>query len=354
MKPGPSLAKVVLAVVLVLVMVGCQQAALASSATPETSAGTVTPGRRVERIISLAPCNTEILFALGLGGRLVGLSEDCDYPPQAVTIERVGTPQELDYERIARLNPDLILGTGLISQEALAELQALGLSVVILEAEDVYSVFSNIELVGQLTGAEGQAHELVADLETRLDRLLEKTRRTCGPGVPCNRPRVYVEMDSDQSTAGPETLTDALIKMAGGINIATEEGDRYPRFSTVEIAARDPELIVLADSNRSVTAETVKARPGWEEITAVKKDAVFPIDRTIIARPGPRVIDGLEELSEMVKCARYDPQARLRAWLTVFIVCVGLIAVGVVSNSLSSVRKTPRSSDPGNSSGPGG
>jgi iron complex transport system substrate-binding protein len=334
MRPGRNLRTIVTTLAVLLSAVGCQQTPSSSSTASEKADDIVATGRRAERIISLAPCNTEILFTLGLGDRVVGVSERCDFPPEAKKVEQIGTPEELDYEKIVELAPDLILATELNSKEAIARLDQLGLPVVVLEAQNVFAVLSNIERVGRLTGTEERADKLVAELEERVDNVLAKMQKTCAFGKPCNRLRVFLEIDSDLTTVGPDTVMDALIKMAGGINIATDTGDEYPQFGVEEIIRQNPEVIVLADSHLGVTTEMVKTRPGWEGITAVKKDDIYPIDRDIITRPGPRIVDGLEELAQMVQCARFDPQARLRAWLIFLISCAALMVVGVVVNSL--------------------
>lgn len=300
MRQRLNLARIVLMLAILLVTVGCQQVVPSPSPAPEKITVTDDFGRmvtiegKVERIISLAPPNTEILFALGLGERMVGVTKYCNYPPEAAEIEKMGTVRELNYETIVELAPDLVLAGGHTSQEAIAKLEELGLTVLVLDPEDIDAIFANIELVGQATGAEEQAHKLVAELGERRDSLLAKTE-----GV-SHKPIVYLEIDPNLYTAGPGSFIATLINMAGGTNIAADSGEPYPQFSAEEIIERDPEVIILADVDLGVDAEVVKARPGWEGITAVKNDSIQVIDRDIISRAGPRIIDGLEELVKII------------------------------------------------------
>lgn len=252
-----------------------------------------------ERIISLAPSNTEILFALGLGDKVVGVTEFCDYPEEAQEIEKAGGI-EPNYEKIVALEPDLVLAIG-GSPAQLEKAQAmedLGLTVLVLEPSGIEGIFANIELIGQATGAQEKASELVAQLRARVEGVTEKVATVE------ERPEVFFELDAtDPSrpyTAGPGSFIDALIDMAGGINLGATAGMQWAQFSTEEIIAQDPKIIILGDANYGVTVESVKERPGWGVITAVKEGAIYPIDDTLVSRPGPRIIDGLEELARII------------------------------------------------------
>lgn len=351
MGAGRNLGTVLTILAVLQLVVGCQQMPSSSSMVSEKP-DDIAARLKVERIVSLAPSNTEILFALGLGDRMVGVSERCDFPPEVKKVERIGTPEELDYEKIVELAPDLIMATELTSEEAIARLDQLGLPVVVLEARDIYAVLSNIERVGRLTGTEEQADKLVTELENRVDNVLAKTQKFCTIGEPCDWPRVFLEIDSDLTTVGPGTLMDSLILTAGGDNIADDAGNEYPQFALKDIITLDPEVIILADSDLGVTTEMAMTRPGWEGIAAVKNNAVFSIDPDLITRPGPRIIDGLEELAENVQSARPGGQSLLRTLLMIFTPLVVLILVGIMTEPLRSVRTTFRDIDPSDSSEP--
>lgn len=273
--------------------------------TPKVITLTDDAGRTVEitrtpqRIISLAPSNTEILFALGLGNKIVGVTDFCDYPEEAKAIEKVGG-LEPNMEKIVALKPDLVLAIGgsPAQVEKALEIEKLGLTVLVLEPADIEGIIANIELVGKATGAEKEASELVAEMHKRLNNIMAKTKAAK------SKPKVFFELDatdpSKPYTPGPGSFIDALITLAGGSNIGASAKMQWAQLSTEEIIAQDPEVIVLGDANYGVTAEMVKARPGWSVITAVKNGAIYPIDDVLVSRPGPRIMDGLEALAKII------------------------------------------------------
>jgi iron complex transport system substrate-binding protein len=294
-----------LLVLLIIAQVGCAGAKAPEKATPGPVSVVDDAGRTVEiaktpqRIISLAPSNTEILFALGLGDKVVGVTDFCDYPEEAKAIEKVGGI-EPNMEKIVALKPDLVLAIGgsPAQVEKATEMEKLGLAVLVLEPADIEGIMANIELVGKATGAEKEASELVAEMRKRLNNITAKTKGAK------SKPKVFFELDatdpSKPYTPGPGSFIDALITLAGGSNIGASAKMQWAQLSTEEIIAQDPEVIVLGDANYGVTAEMVKARPGWSVITAVKNGAIYPIDDVLISRPGPRIIDGLEALARII------------------------------------------------------
>ncbi len=251
-----------------------------------------------ERIISLAPSNTEILFALGLGDKVVGVTDFCDYPEEAQEIERVGGI-EPNLEKIVDLEPDLVLYIGGAAQlEKTQTMKDLGLTVLVLAPLDIEGIFADIELVGRATGTEDETANLVSELRARMDEVLSRV-------APVERhPLVFYELDATDPTrpwtAGPGSFIDALITMAGGVNLGASAEMEWAQFSTEEIIAQDPEIIILGDANYGVTVESVEERPGWGVMTAVKEGAIYPIDDTLVSRPGPRIVDGLEELARII------------------------------------------------------
>lgn len=251
-----------------------------------------------ERIISLAPSNTEIVFALGLGDKVVGVSDFCDYPEEAKGIEKVGFV-EPNLEKIVELEPDLVLYIGGAAQlEKTQTMEDLGLTVLVLAPSDIEAIFADIELVGKATGAEDEAEELVAQLRRRMEEVTTKV------AISSYRPLVFYELDATDParpwTAGPGSFIDVLIDMAGGFNLGASAEMEWAQFSTEEIIAQDPKIIILGDANYGVTVESVEERPGWEVITAVKEGAIYPIDDNLVSRPGPRIVDGLEALARII------------------------------------------------------
>lgn len=251
-----------------------------------------------ERIISLAPSNTEVLFALGLGDKVVGVTDLCDYPEEAQEIEKVGFV-EINLEKIVDLEPDLVLYIGGTAQlEKTQTMEDLGLTVLVLAPSDIEGIFADIELVGRTTGTEDEAADLVSELRARMDEVLSRVAQAK------RQPLVFYELDATDParpwTAGPGSFIDALITMAGGVNLGASAEMEWAQFSTEEVIAQDPEIIILGDANYGVTAESVEERPGWGVITAVKAGAIYPIDDTLVSRPGPRIVDGLEELARII------------------------------------------------------
>lgn len=290
-----------LTMVLTLVM-GCAQAtptvALPAVTVLDDAQRTVEIRGVPERIISLAPSNTEVLFALGLGDKVVGVTDLCDYPEEAQEIEKVGFV-EINLEKIVDLEPDLVLYIGGTAQlEKTQTMEDLGLTVLVLAPSDIEGIFADIELVGRTTGTEDEAVDLVSELRARMDEVLSRVAQAK------RQPLVFYELDATDParpwTAGPGSFIDALITMAGGVNLGASAEMEWAQFSTEEVIAQDPEIIILGDANYGVTAESVEERPGWGVITAVKAGAIYPIDDTLVSRPGPRIVDGLEELARII------------------------------------------------------
>jgi len=251
--------------------------------------------REVRHIVSLAPSNTEIAFALGLGDRVVGVTEFCDYPEEAKKIEKVGGfMMDLNLEKIVSLAPDLVLAMEGVP-EVVAKLEEVGITVLVLHPTDLESIYHTIELVGQAAGAEEAAQDLIALMREKVEGV------TTGIGGAAERPKVFYELDATDPakpyTAGRNTWHDQFIRLAGGVNIAGEVDTQWVQFSTEEIISQDPAIILLGDANFGVTADDVAQRPGWQVITAVRNGAVYPIDDNLISRPGPRVVEGIEALA---------------------------------------------------------
>ncbi len=302
---------------IVIVTIALFTTACGSAATPAPTAAPTQPapaafpvtvtddaGRMVtikaepQRIVSLAPSNTEILFALGLGQRVVGVDDFSDYPPEAASIEKVGG-LEPNKEKIVSLAPDLILAVGgsPAQIEKAVALEKLGLAVLVLDPANVEGVIKNIELVGQATGQSNTAGKLAAELRARVKAVADKTANA-------PKPKVFFELDATDPTKpfapGPGSFIDGMITLAGGANIAANAQMQWVQLSAEEIIAQNPDVIVLSDAEFGVSPESVKARPGWDVIAAVKNGAVYPIGANAVSRPGPRIVDGLEELARLI------------------------------------------------------
>lgn len=262
-------------------------------------------GAEPARIVSLAPSNTEIVCALGACDRLVGVTDVDDYPSEVADVDEVVIGAVVDVELVVEADPDLILAAGneLTPSAVIAELADLGYPVIVLYPESVDAVLDNITLVGRAINAAEAANAVVADMEYRIDVV-----RHAVPSA--GLPLVFYEVGLFEGaiyTAGEDSFLASLIEMAGGIPIT---GDALTTSIPLEdLVAADPELILLGDAayDSSITPESVAARPGWGEMTAVVNgDIVVMVEDPVITRPGPRIVDGLEALALAIHPDAFD------------------------------------------------
>lgn len=246
-----------------------------------------------EQIVSLTPAETEILYALDVGDRVVGKVEDiANYPPEAEDVPVMGTFSGVDVEKIVAAGTDLVIagGNGGTQPEAIDKLRDLDIPVLVVYASDVAGVYHDIELTGQAVGASDAADDLVAALKTGF---AEVAAATAGAA----RPRVFYETGDQPSIYGiaDGSVYAEMIRLAGGAPITTGSTTSWEQ-STEKLIEADPELIILGDSAYGVTPEAVAKRPGWSGLTAVKTGRIVGIDDILVTRPGPRLADGLRLL----------------------------------------------------------
>lgn len=259
----------------------------------------VTLEKEPQKIVSLAPSNTEILFALGLGPKVVGVTDFCDYPAEAATKPKMGGIKP-SLEKIVAAQPDLVLAIAETSgaPEIAGKLEELNVKVIVLGPKTLDDIMASIELVGQATGKGDEAANLVADIKAKVEGVIAKAKTAT------SKPRVMYELDATDPakpyTPGPGSFMDALIGMAGGSNIAADAKMQWAQLSLEEVVKKDPEIIILGDANYGVTPDQVKQRPGWSNVTAVKSGNVKPIDDNLVSRPGPRIGDGLQALAKLI------------------------------------------------------
>ena len=253
-------------------------------------------------VVSLAPANTEILFAVGAGSQVVGRDTFSDYPEQAKTVQDIGGSMgKYNTEAIVALHPDLVLAQagGFNPPELIAALENLGLTVYALpNPATLEEMYANLETVARLTGHTAETTTLVDSLKSRVAALDGKI-------MPLNSaPTVYYELDATDPTkpytAGPGSFMDMLIRRAGGLNVGAALQSEWPQISLEELLVQNPSIIILGDSAYGETPEKVAARPGWDALTAVKNHQVFPFDDNLVSRPGPRWVDGLEALAKLL------------------------------------------------------
>lgn len=252
---------------------------------------------RPERIVSLAPSNTEILFALGAADRVVGVDAASDFPPEVAEKPDVGDYVAPDPERVVAVEPDLVLASGLHAETVVPALEALDLTVAVIDPPNLEATLASIERVGRMTGTPG-----AAEVACRLRERVAVVEATVA-GAP--EPRVFFELSPDLYTAGPDSFVDDLIARAGGANVAADADQPWPQLSAEAVVAADPEVIILADHEAGVDAAAVAARPGWSLLAAVEAGRVVEIEPDLALRPGPRVVDGLEEIARALHPDRF-------------------------------------------------
>lgn len=256
---------------------------------------TVTIEQTPERIVSLAPSVTEILFALDLGDKVVAVTDHCDYPEEAQTKPTVGGYFTTSLEVIIALDPDIVFTDG--HDPVGAELEGLAVTMVVLQPQDIAGIFRDIELVGLITNKEQEAEELVDEMREHMVAVCAKTTRAT------EKPTVFYEIDATDPTkpwtAGPGSFMDTLMTLAGGENIVKESG-AWQQISLEYIVDCDPDMIILGD-HPWVSVEDVLSRLGaWQGLSAVQDEAIYPIDVDLVSRPGPRIIEGLEEMARII------------------------------------------------------
>ena len=274
----------------------CRSEAAAVITAVDDASRTVYIEQTPQRVVSLSPSITEILFAIGLGDKVVGVTEHCDYPEAAKAKPKVGGYFTTSLEDILDKDPDLILTDGY--DPVMQQIEGLGIPMLVLQPEDIDGIFKDIDLVGKVMNKEEEAARLVDSLQQRLDKVAEiKASATSSPTV-------FYEIDATDPTkpwtTGPGSFADILISLAGGSNIVTESGS-WLQLSLEKLLSANPDIIILGDYPY-VTPKQVEERSGvWQDLTAVNLGKVYAVsDPSLTSRPGPRIIDGLEEIARMI------------------------------------------------------
>jgi iron complex transport system substrate-binding protein len=245
------------------------------------------------RIASLSPGATEVLYAVGAGPQVVATDLQSDYPPEAESTTRLDAFQP-NVEAIVGVEADLIIIA--VDQDNIVEaLDNLDKTVLFLEVPDtIDGVMEQVRLLALVSGHESEGERLVQEMDGRIEAVTDKLVDVL------EGPRVYHELDNTFFTVAPESFVGDFYKLLEARNIAEGAPSAYPQLTQEEILDRDPEVIVLADADAGESPETVKARPGWGAISAVKNDRIYVVDPDIVSRPGPRVVEGLEELARIL------------------------------------------------------
>ena len=242
-------------------------------------------------MVSLAPNLTEIVYAVGAGDQLVGNTTYCDYPEAARNVAKVGDTLQPSIERILSLRPQLVLVSTASQLEAFTrQLDEHGIVVYVTNPRDLEGVFRSLEKVGQLLNHEEQAKQLVQQLRNSAAGIT----KTVQAETPI---RVFYQLSAEPLyTAGRDSYVTDLIQRAGGVSVTAEVPEAWPRFSQESAVAARPDAIVMPTGGSMGTANSQVAA-GLKNSPAVLNGRVFKINGDLLSRPGPRLIDGLEELA---------------------------------------------------------
>lgn len=256
----------------------------------------LTLAKAAARIVSLSPGATESLYAIGAESALVAVDKQADYPEPAASFATKVDAYQPNIETIAGLNPDLVIVAD-DTNGVVAALDRLSIPVLYNDLDDdlatIDDVIAYIRTLGDVTGRGERADEVASALAARVDDV----RADVDAIESGEAPSVYHELDDTFFSAAEQTFIGNVYKTLGAKNIAGDGGgNAYPQLTQEAIIAADPDVIILADEEFGTTVESVKARPGWDAMTAVRENRIFGIDPDIISRPGPRIVDALEQV----------------------------------------------------------
>lgn len=255
----------------------------------------VTLEKALESIVSLAPVDTEILFALGAGDSVTGRTDYCNYPEEAADVDSIGTYMEPNMELILSKSPDLVVASGFIDDNIRQQLEENGTAIFITNASDLESTEKNIETLGKLIGHDAEAEEVVKNMEdewTDLSAELENVKE---------EKSAFIDIGSLYS-AGPSSLLDNSMQMIKVENVAADADSAWPQLSAEAVVEANPDVYISLYS----TLEDVQQTAGLSDLACLNEDGGFiyiddsSVEGDMIQRPGPRYVEGLKVLAELV------------------------------------------------------
>jgi len=252
-----------------------------------------------QRIVSLSPANTEILVSLGLANRIVGVTDACDFPPEIKDKPKIGGFSSISLEKVAAAKPDLVVAAHLTPQGTVSRLRDLGIPVVVLVPGNIDDMVKDIRMVGVITGTNDRAETLVGNLTRRLSAVSSIPESASRPVV------VHVVWHDPLYISGNGTLQNEVITRAGGIN-AFAGRNGWVTVSLEEFRAINPDIILVNGGNgmgrkgSDVIVETFQNDPRYAALTAVREGHIYAVDADMISRPGPRIVDAVEEVASLI------------------------------------------------------
>jgi iron complex transport system substrate-binding protein len=276
-----------------------------SAITVTDDAGTVvTINATPLRIVSLAPSNTEILAALGLLDRVVGVTDVCDYPPEVKNIARIGGYSAISTEKVAAARPDLVIASDITPQLTINRLRELGLTVVVIAPRNIDHVIRDIRVVGDLTGTGSRADQLAANLSARI------AATVTGPSAAYRPTVAHVVWHDPLYVSGNDTLQNDVITRAGGENVFAYQSG-WGTVPLEEFLMKNPDIIIVNGgggmdaSENDVILHAFMTNPQYASLSAVRNNHVYAVDADIISRAGPRIVDATEQVARIIHTVEY-------------------------------------------------
>ena len=279
----------------VLPLISLEAASAAKTITDQLGRHVTVPDKP-QRVVSLAPSITEIVFALDRGHRLQGVTTYSDFPPEALKLPKVGSYVHLDLEKIVALKPDLCIAIKDGNPRVIAKrLESLKIPVYAVDPVNLKTIMKTVLDIGKLLNADDQAYELVQNMDLRIQKVKSLAAKTT------HCPKVFFQIGvSPIVSVGTQTFIHELINIAGGTNLAAGPIP-YPRFSREKVLALSPEVIIITSMARSAVFEKVKAEwEKWPNMPAVRNQRIYIEDSNFFDRPTPRLVDGLELLIRLI------------------------------------------------------
>ncbi len=259
---------------------------------------TVTLMQPPQRIISLSPANTEILYALDLADRVVGRTDYCNYPPEVTEKPSIGGFSDPNLEKIVSLSPDLVVASDIHEKQLIPQLEEKGIKVLALNPKTIDEVLAAITLVGQVTGEKNNASELVTGMQKRIKAVTDITDKLT---VEQRLKVLFIVWHDPLMASGAANFQDELIRKAGGVNIVTDEG--YPSISLEVVIQADPDVILAGvgmGEGMDAPLKFVQQESRLKGVAARQNDCIYGVDSDITDRAGPRMIDALEEFVKLI------------------------------------------------------
>lgn len=250
--------------------------------------------KNVERIVSLTSSGTETLFALGVGDKVVGRDEYSYYPEEAIDIPVVGDYNGPNIEAIVALEADVVFSSTKLQREVIDKLESAGVPVIASEAGTFSQISESIRLIANVCGVPESGEELVGAMQARVDAVAGRARQT-------DKPSVYFIMsygDQGDWTSGPGSFINSMIELAGGECVTADAPVPWINYNLEQLVQRDPDILLLSSY---FTIEDVSAANGYSELTAVKEGNVYIMDADLISRPGPRIVECLEQIAKIIE-----------------------------------------------------